>query len=259
MVQGRAEKERAEREKREREAREAAEKAAAEKAARDAEFQKELDKVTGASGEYKTAMEQSDKDTAKRLKECEEMIARAEQEIEELKEKTSDAAREMIMEPKKQKAAAETKLAANLKLVETLRKENKKIKKESEKIKKKYDDIKKNNKKLLQANEKSGGNFEGENDEMMKVHEKNEKLLDELEAAKEKNRDLKEACQEKQAEYMNTAEARLEFQKTMARILNLIQDNCKDRQLIEDTSSVAHSCEAESKSVMAALEAEYGD
>jgi len=143
--------------------------------------------------------------------------------------------------------------------VETLRKENKKIKKEHDKIKKKYDEIKKNNKKLLKSNEASGGNFEGSNDDMMKVHEKNEKLLDDLEAGKEKNRDLKEACQEKQAEYMNTAESRLEFQKTMARILNLIQDNCKDRQLIEDTSAVAHSCEAESKAIMAALEAEYGD
>merc|ERR1712154_227911 len=125
---------------------------------------------------------------------------------------------------------------------------------ENEKVKKKYDEIKKNNKKLLKANEASGGNFEGENDEMMKVHETNEKLLDDLEAAKEKNRDMKEQCQEKQAEYMNTAESRLEFQKTMARILNLIQDNCKDRQLIEDTSSVAHACEAESKAIMASLE-----
>jgi len=259
MVHGAAERERAEREKREKEAKEAADKAAAEKAARDAEFQKELDQVASAGSEFKDKMDKTDKETAKRIAECEELTKKAEEETEELKEKTSDAAREMIMEPKKQKAAAETKLAANLKLVETLRKENKKIKKEHDKIKKKYDEIKKNNKKLLKSNEASGGNFEGSNDDMMKVHEKNEKLLDDLEAGKEKNRDLKEACQEKQAEYMNTAESRLEFQKTMARILNLIQDNCKDRQLIEDTSAVAHSCEAESKAIMAALEAEYGD
>ena len=259
LVSGKAEREREAREKREREAKEAADKAAAEKAARDAEFQKELDKVKHGNKEFTDKAAKSDKDTETRIAECEELTKKAEAEIEDLKEKTSDAAREMIMEPKKQKAAAETKLAANLKLVETLRKENKKIKKENEKIKKKYDEIKKNNKKLLKSNEKSGGNFEGENDEMMKVHEKNEKLLDDLENAKDNNREMKEACQEKQAEYMNTAESRLEFQKTMARILNLIQDNCKDRQLIEDTSSVAHACEAESKAVMAALEAEYGD
>lgn len=259
LVQGRAEKEREERERREREAKEAADKAAAEKAKRDAEFQKELDKVKAGTSEFTEKLAKSDKFTEQRVAECETLIKKTEDETEDLKEKTSDAAREQIMEPKKQKAAAEAKIASNLKLVETLRKENKKIKKENEKIKKKYDEIKKNNKKLLKSNETSGGNFEGENDEMMKVHEKNEKFLDDLENAKDKNRDMKEACQEKQAEYMNTAEARLEFQKTMARILNLIQDNCKDRQLIEDTSSVAHTCEAESKAIMAALEAEYGD
>jgi len=259
LLNAAAEAEKAAREKAEADARAEADKAAAEKAVRDAEFAKELEKVSGATGEFTDAMEKSDKDTKKRIEECEKRTADAERETEELKDKTGDVAREAIMEPKKQKAAAETKLAANMKLVETLRKENKKIKKENEKVKKKYDEIKKNNKKLLSANEASGGNFEGENDDMMKVHEKNEKFLDDLEGAKEKNRDMKEQCQEKQAEYMNTAESRLEFQKTMARILNLIQDNCKDRQLIEDTSSVAHECEAESKAIMAALEAEYGE
>jgi myosin V len=259
LLQGAKERERLEREKREAEAKAAADKAAAEKAARDAEFAKELAKVSGATSEYTDKMTKSDADTDKAIKDAEARCTAAEKEIEELKEKTGDSARELIMQPKKQKASAETKIAANLKLVETLRKENKKIKKEHDKIKKKYDEIKANNKKLLSSNEASGGNFEGQNDEMMKVHETNEKLLDSLESAKEKNRDMKEACQEKQAEYMNTAESRLEFQKTMARILNLIQDNCKDRQLIEDTSSVAHSCEAESKAIMAALEAEYGD
>ena len=259
MLTGKAEKEREEREKREREAREAAEKAAKAKAEAEAKLKAELDKVAAGNKEFSDRQAKSDAETAKRLAEIEEALKKAETDIEDLKDKTGDAAREMILEPKKQKAAADTKLAANLKLIETLRKENKKIKKENQKVQKKYDEIKKNNKKLLKSNETSGGNFEGENDVMMSVHEKNEKLLDDLEKAKDNNRELKESCQEKQAEYMSTAESRLEFQKTMARILNLIQDNCKDRQLIEDTSSVAHSCEAESKAIMAALEAEYGD
>ncbi|CAB9521862.1 Unconventional myosin [Seminavis robusta] len=259
MLNSAKEAERLAKEKAEAEARALADKAAAEKAARDAEFQKEIDKVASAGSEYTDKGKKSDEDTEAKIKECEERVVAAEKESAVLKEKTGEDAKALIMEPKKQKAAAETKLAANLKQVEVLRKENKKIKKEHDKIKKKYDEIKKNNKKLLKANEASGGSFEGENDDMMKVHEKNEKLLDDLEGAKDKNRDMKEACQDKQAEYMNTAESRLEFQKTMARILNLIQDNCKDRQLIEDTSAVAHGCESESKAIMAALEAEYGD
>lgn len=259
LTTGKAEREKEAREKAEKEAKAAADKAAAAKALRDAEFQEAIDKVTSANSEFTDKLSKSNNDTETRVAECAELIEKCEGEIVDLKDKTGDAARELIMEPKKQKAAAEIKLAANLKLVETLRKDNKKIKKENEKMKKKYDEIKKNNKKLLKSNEASGGNFEGENDEMMKVHESNETFLDDLEAAKDNNRDMKEACQEKQAEYMNCAEARLEFQKTMARMLNLIQDNCKDRQLIEDTSSAAHACEAESKAVMAALEAEYGD
>ena len=63
----------------------------------------------------------------------------------------------------------------------------------------------------------------------------------------------------KQDDYMGQAETRLEYQKTMARILNMIQDKSKDPQLVEDTVCVALECESEAKSIMAALEAETGE
>merc|ERR1712151_1443754 len=124
-------------------------------------------------------------------------------------------------------------------------------------IKKKYDDIKKNNSKLMTAAKNAGAGFEDENTDLKTVHETNEKLLDDLENTKDKNRDLKADCGEKQKEYMSVAESRLEYQKTMARISTLIQDNCKDNQLIEDAQGIALDCEAESKAIMAELEAEH--
>merc|ERR1712150_160471 len=146
----------------------------------------------------------------------------------------------------------------NTKEIEYLQKENKKIKKEHGKVKKKFDELANNNKKLMEQNERAGRLFGSENDGAVSVHKKNEMLQEELEVVKKDHKQLKEDVQAKQKEYMNTAEARLEFQKTMARILNLIQDNCKDTQLVEDTVCLAFDCERESKIRMAGLEAEFG-
>jgi hypothetical protein len=88
------------------------------------------------------------------------------------------------------------------------------------------------------------------------VDTKNMTLMDELEDAKANNKKLKDECMKKQDDYMTQAETRLEYQKTMARILTMIQDRSKDAQLVEDTVVFALGCESEAKGVMAALEAE---
>jgi hypothetical protein len=90
----------------------------------------------------------------------------------------------------------------------------------------------------------------------MRVYERNEKLTTNLENAKADNSRMKNECMAAQDKYMSQAETRLEYQKTMARILNMIQDSLRDPQLVEDTVCLALDCESEAKSVMAALEAE---
>ena len=123
-------------------------------------------------------------------------------------------------------------------------------------MKDKYDTVKSNNQKLLDTNATSGNDFENEEDDMAKVDLKNAELMDNLEEAKESNKELKSECMGKQDQYMAQAETRLEFQKTMARILTMIQDTSKDPKIVEDTLNVALECESSAKQTMAALEAE---
>ena len=182
-----------------------------------------------------------------------------EAEIEELREGTSDEARKALMEPKKLAAQQKKKIEENTKLIDYLKKENKKIRKDNDKVKDKYDVVKTNNDRLINNNESTGDNFDDLNETTGKVHQKNEDLTVTLEKSKRDNKKLKEKCLSKQEEYMSQAETRLEYQKAMARILNMIQDQSKEQQLVEDTVVIALECEAEAKAIMAALEAETGE
>lgn len=251
--------EREAKEKKEREERELKEKMEREKAEREAK-RKAITKTYNDKIEaLKTKIQQAEVDQSKKLAELAKRKEEAERELEELKESTGDEARAAIMEPKKIAAQQKKKLEDATKTIDFLKKENKKIRKEHAKIKSKWDTVKENNDKLMKMNEGCGDSFEEKEDVMRKVDTKNMTLLDELDEAKESNKELKEDCTRKQEEYMSQAETRLEYQKTMARILNMIQESSKDAQLVEDTCVFALDCEGEAKGIMAALEAETAD
>lgn len=81
-------------------------------------------------------------------------------------------------------------------------------------------------------------------------------MKDVLEEEKTKNKELKSRVDEMQEKYMEIAQGRLEMQRTMAKILNLIQDNGKDADVVEEVVVIALSCESDCKAEMAALEVE---
>jgi myosin-5 len=235
------------------------EKLAREKMERDSARKSELQQYEDKIKVIKRKIEEAEEEKRQKLEEINERKKAAEADIEELKEQTGEEARKALMEPKKLAAQQSKKLGEQTKMIDFLKKENKKIRKDHEKVKGKYDVVKANNENLINANETTGDSFEDLNDSTGKVHGKNEELTSTLEKAKKDNKRLKEECMKKQDDYMGQAETRLEYQKTMARILNMIQDKSKDSQLVEDTVCIALECEAEAKSVMAALEAETGD
>ena len=241
-------KERAERERKEKAERERKER----EAKRAADNKKYEDKIS----KLKKQIKEEEESGAQRLKEAEDRKKKAEEELEDLKEKTSEKARKAMMEPKKIAAQQKKKLDEQTKLIDFLKKENRKIRKDNDKIKSKHNVVKKNNDKLVKANESTGTDFESMNDDAGKVNDRNEELISTLEQAKVDNKNLKDDCMRRQDDYMSQAETRLEYQKTMARILNMIQDASKEPQIVEDTVVIALECEAESKSIMAALEAE---
>ena len=246
-------------EKKEREERELQEKKERDKAEREAKRKAVSktynDKIENLKQQIASAEQYENKKLLELAKQKEEAL----KELEMLKDQTGEEAKKTIMEPKKIAAMQKKKLEDHTKMIEFLKKENKKIRKENAKVKSKYDNVVENNEKLMSSNEGCGDSFEVKEDDMRKVDTKNMTLLDELDDAKESNKELKEECTQKQDDYMSQAETRLEYQKAMARILNLIQETSKDAQLVEDTCVFALDCEAEAKGIMAALEAETAD
>jgi myosin V len=147
------------------------------------------------------------------------------------------------------------KLAANLKLIQFLRKENKKVRKSFVKEDLVLKDFDGKCQKLTDRNQESCTVFEDITGDLGTVRAHNDRLLDSWQAAKDLNMDLKDKLQKLQSNYLGTAEQRLELQKTLAIILNTIQDNCKNRNLIETAFCLGHECETEAKCIMAKVEA----
>lgn len=254
-----AELERAEREareKRERAEREAKEKLARAAAESEAKRKATMKKYNDQIELVKRNIAEAEAYEHKMLMAANKRKEEAAAELAELEANTSDEARAALLEPKKLAAQQEKKLEEQTKMIDFLKKENKKVRKDHAKIKDKWDVVKENNTKLLKMNESTGDSFESKEDVMRKVDTKNMTLLDELEDAKSSNKKLKDECMRKQDAYMTQAETRLEYQKTMARILTMIQDRSKEPQIVEDTVVLALGCESEAKGVMAALEAE---
>jgi myosin-5 len=209
--------------------------------------------------DLKAKMKKADDDSEERLQEAKDDKAQLEKDIEELKELTSEDNTKALMEPKRLAAQQAKKLEEHSKMIDFLKKENKKIRKDHDKVAEKFAVVKKNNDKLLKVNEDVGGDFEDVDSSATKVNDKNESLTEALEQAMIDNKQLKADTMQRQTDYMMQAETRLEFQKTMARILNMIQERSKEPQIVEDSVIIALECEAESKSIMAALEAETED
>jgi hypothetical protein len=209
--------------------------------------------------EVKENMKEADEDKKARVQQAMDDKEQLEKEVEELKVLTSEDNKRALMEPKKIATRQKKKLEESARMIDFLKKENKTIRKAHDKMSEKFAVVQKNNDKLLKVNEDVGGDFENVDSSAAKVNDKNESLVKSLEKAKNDNKQLKEDCMTRQEDYMIQAETRLEYQKTMARILNMIQETSKEPQIVEDTTCIALECESESKSVMAALEAESDD
>jgi len=88
-----------------------------------------------------------------------------------------------------------------------------------------------------------------------KLNDTNQKLNTNVTAYKEQLEKLTEDVKTRKQFYLSEAESRLIYQKTMAQIVNSIQDDCKDPKLTEDVVILALECEAASESQRAAMEA----
>merc|ERR1712226_1658660 len=175
---------------------------------------------------------------------CEDLndrLTQARDEAEELKTKLEDEFIFAAAEPAKRAAAQKTKLEESKKMIGFLQKENKKLKSTNE--------------RLVAANESAGASFDMLQNQSKKLNNNTANVTSNIEKMKTANAKLREDLKSRQAFYNAEAQIRLQYQKTLAQILDVFQDNCKDADLVEDVVCVALECESEAKALLAAAEA----
>lgn len=202
------------------------------------------------------AMKDSDRQAARDMTDINDRKERIRCEIADLQDQTSEDACKAAMEPKRIQAQQKKKLEEQVELIQQLKSEMKKLRKSHEKYQAKMEDIKHNSNKLAESNSNLGDAFDTESGETGRVGSKNMSYLDQINNEKTKNKLLKNQVQKMQDKYMEQAEVRLELQKTLARILTMIQDGSKDPDVVEETVVIAVDCESTAKQEMANLELE---
>ena len=220
----------------------------------DAVHKKEMEDYKKELAALERELQREDERAASALQDAEEQLASMEKEKADLDRMGKEAMEPAVLHKQEMDRLA-AKLAINTSVIETLRKENKKIHKEHDKIEKQFKMFKENNDKLLKTSTKAESDFEGLNGELQYAVTVNDRLTETRESTTKENERLKDAVQNEQLKYMAFAESRLEIQKTLAYILNTIKANCSDASLANRCFEIAHAAEAEGKAVMSALEA----
>merc|ERR1712238_619445 len=124
-----------------------------------------------------------------------------------------------------------------------------------DKAKKEYKTVKETNERLVATNESAGQSFEMLQNQSKKSDNSKSDVNEDIEKMKTKNAKLSVDLKSRQAFYNAEAQIRLQYQKTLAQILDVFQDNCKDPDLVEDVVCSALECESEAKALLAAAEA----
>lgn len=221
--------------------------------------EKEYRKYESRLDELKEQLREAEERYNELCEELNDRLKSAKEEGEDLKTKLEDEIMFAAAEPAKQAAAQKTKLQESKKLIGFLQKENKKLKSSNDKAKKEYKKVKETNERLVTANESAGQSFEMLQNQSKKLNRNTNDVSSNIEKFKTENSKLREGLKSRQAFYNAEAQIRLQYQKTLAQILDVFQDNCKDADLVEDVVCVALECESEAKALLAAAEAAAPD
>jgi len=240
---------------REREEREWQEKIDRETREAESSAKKEYTKYENRLDELNDQLREAEERYNERCEDLNDRLNTAKEEAEDLKTKLEDEIMYAAQGPAKQAAAQKTKLEESKKLIAFLQKENKKLKSSNDKAKKEYKKLKETNERLVAANESAGQSFNMLQNQSKKLNNNTASVNSNIEKFKAANAKLREDLKARQAFYNAEAQIRLQYQKTLAQILDVFQDNCKDADLVEDVVCVALECESEAKALLAAAEA----
>jgi len=149
------------------------------------------------------------------------------------------------------------RVAGNKLLISKLKQDNKRLSKVHEKVQKKHKRLSVNNDTLEDTTKKGSSMFNETFPGASNVFDKYDDLKDEEEIVTKKNKKLNEEVASWQDDYWKKASARLEVQKSLGKILSLIQNNSKNQKLIEKTHTIGLKCEKQSNKIMKKVDAEF--
>jgi myosin heavy subunit len=195
-------------------------------------------------------------DGKRQVDEIKERKRGLERECEQLKEQTDDDARKAALAPRMMLAQQNKKLEEMTKIIKMLKRENKAAREHLSKVEAQHGVLSGNCEKLSESCAHLGDEFNQQEPGAIRVSDKYESLGDKLTYAKADNRDYKSKVSKMQDQYMEQAQARLNLQKAMAKVLRLIQDGANNPDVVEETVVIALECESDCKAEMAALEAQ---
>jgi myosin V len=181
---------------------------------------------------------------------------RSRQEIQMMKLRFAQEEDEGVRQRQSELAEQRKMLEENDKLIAYLKKENRRARKEQLKVQMKLETETEKNKKLSGAFDSVSETLEYEKELAARVATARSTMKVSIEEAKVENKYFNGLVSKQQEMYMTQAKARLQLQKSLAKILTLVQEKIRDRSLVEETVVTALKAEALSKSVMAALDVE---
>nr|WVH45740.1 MyoA [Craspedostauros australis] len=183
---------------------------------------------------------------------AEEKRKKAEEEREEMRVKLQEQEQEQAKLQTQLNAEQQTLMDESGKMLEYLRKEVFKLRNQNSQLKTDFDLLKDNNQRLMDANASAGASFVALNQHAKQLSKQNNKLQTEVEVVKEQAQqynvmqiELKEELKMKKATYIAEVRSRLQYQKALGRVTDIVQEQCRDTRLVEKVLEVADECEME--------------
>ena len=102
----------------------------------------------------------------------------------------------------------------------------------------------------MDANASAGASFAALNQHAKQMSKQNTQLLREIETCKGQVQkmnivqvELKDELKMKQASYVAEVHSRLQYQKALQKVTDMVQESCRDHRLVERVLQVADECE----------------
>mmetsp|Transcript_14165 Transcript_14165/g.20880 ORF Transcript_14165/g.20880 Transcript_14165/m.20880 type:complete len:1338 (+) Transcript_14165:175-4188(+) len=157
-----------------------------------------------------------------------------------------------VVVPGQLTAQQQTLMDESGKMLEYLRKEVFKLRSQNSQLRKDFDLLKENNQRLMDANASAGASFAALNQHAKQLNKALTVSKAEVATSKQQVHklnlaqvELKEELKMKTGTYIAEVHSRLQYQKTMGRIVDTIQERCRDSRLIEDVLAMSDECEME--------------